>query len=83
MICTTVRKKKLKKIGTPIMWKINNGLLIKGNNPSQMDLILKKSITLYKSKEVTQGGSGDIYHDSDVKITIKDAFGEIYGVFSL
>ena len=33
------------------------------------------------SKEVTQGGRGDIYHDSDVKVTIKDAFGEIYGFF--
>lgn len=35
------------------------------------------------SKEVTQGGRGDIYHDSDVKVTIKDAFAEIYGFFSL
>ena len=65
------------------MWKINNGWFIKGNNPSHMDLILKKRIILYKSKELTQGGSGDIYHDSDVKVTIKDAFGEIYGIFSL
>ena len=48
-----------------------------------MDLILKKRVILYKSKELTQGGSGDIYHDSDVKVTIKDAFGEIYGIFSL
>lgn len=59
------------------MWKINNGWLIKGDNQSHMDLILKKIFALYKSKEVTQGGRGGIYYDSDVKVTIKDALGEI------
>lgn len=33
------------------------------------------------SKEVTQGGRGDIYHDSDVKVTIKDALRKYMAFF--